>query len=408
MYRQKIADLIEQRNRCITQGREILDKADKEKRSLSAEERANYDKAFADGATLKADIERYEGMEAEERATAERETRSQREQATGGNAKTKEELQMAGFRSWMRGETRANAEGAAEFRDLQANTNASGGYLVVPEVYAKDVLTKKKDLLFLRQKATVIPMPTAASLGIPTLETDPADADWTSEIAIGGTDATMAFGKRKLEPHALGKLIKVSRELLRMSALNPEGIVRDRFAYKFGVSEEKGFLTGNGSQQPLGLFTASANGISTGRDVVTGSATDLTFDGIYNAKYSIKAQYRANAEWLVSRTYVNKASLLKDSYGRYLWQPSQQLGTPDMLIGHAVNESEYVPSTFTSGLYVGIFGDLSYYWIADAYDMEVQRLEELYAATNQVGFIMREKTDGMPVLEEAFARQKTS
>ncbi len=69
-------------------------------------------------------------------------------------------------------------------------------------------------------------------------------------------------------------------------------------------------------------------------------------------------------------------------------------------------ESEYAPNTFTTGLYVGLLGDLSYYWIADALSMTVQRLEELYAATNQVGFIGRLETDGMPVLEEAFVRVK--
>jgi len=38
--------------------------------------------------------------------------------------------------------------------------------------------------------------------------------------------------------------------------------------------------------------------------------------------------------------------------------------------------------------------------------MRIQRLNELYAATNQVGFISRLESDGMPVLEEAFARVK--
>ena len=38
--------------------------------------------------------------------------------------------------------------------------------------------------------------------------------------------------------------------------------------------------------------------------------------------------------------------------------------------------------------------------------MMIQRLNELYARTNQVGFIGRLETDGMPVLGEAFARVK--
>jgi hypothetical protein len=38
--------------------------------------------------------------------------------------------------------------------------------------------------------------------------------------------------------------------------------------------------------------------------------------------------------------------------------------------------------------------------------LEIQRLDELYAATNEVGFIGRKYTDGAPVLETAFARVK--
>ena len=66
--------------------------------------------------------------------------------------------------------------------------------------------------------------------------------------------------------------------------------------------------------------------------------------------------------------------------------------------------SEYAPNTFTSALYVGIIGDFSNYWIADAIDLEIQRLVELYAETNQTGIIGRASADGAPVLEEAFVR----
>ena len=68
--------------------------------------------------------------------------------------------------------------------------------------------------------------------------------------------------------------------------------------------------------------------------------------------------------------------------------------------------SEYVPNTFTTGLYTGVLADWRFYWIADALDMTVQRLVELYARSNQIGFIGRKETDGMPVLAEAFARVK--
>jgi HK97 family phage major capsid protein len=75
-------------------------------------------------------------------------------------------------------------------------------------------------------------------------------------------------------------------------------------------------------------------------------------------------------------------------------------------LGVPVYASEYAPNTFTTGLYVGIIGDYSQYWVAMALDMRIQRLNELYAATNQVGFISRAEVDGMPVIEAAFARVK--
>ena len=44
------------------------------------------------------------------------------------------------------------------------------------------------------------------------------------------------------------------------------------------------------------------------------------------------------------------------------------------------------------------------YWIVDGTALEVMVLTELYAPENQIGYIARLSTDGMPVLEEAFAR----
>ncbi len=70
--------------------------------------------------------------------------------------------------------------------------------------------------------------------------------------------------------------------------------------------------------------------------------------------------------------------------------------------------SEYVPNTFTTGQYVGLLGDMSFYWIADAIELQIQRLVELYAEQNQTGFIGRLESDAMPVLEEAFSRIITS
>ena len=188
---------------------------------------------------------------------------------------------------------------------------------------------------------------------------------------------------------------------------NVEQLVRERMAYKFAVPQEKGFLTGNGSGQPLGVFTASNDGISTGRDVSTGNTTTgIQFDGLIEAKYSLKGSYWPRARWMFHRDGMKQIALLKDGEGQYIWRESVRAGEPDRVLGLPVMMSEFAPNTFTTGLYVGLLGDWSRYWIADALSFQLQRLVELYAVTNQVGFIGRLETDGMPVLEEAFVRVK--
>jgi len=289
---------------------------------------------------------------------------------------------------------------------LQADINVTGGYLQAPMTMVAELLKFVDNAVIIRQKANVFQANGAKSLGVPSLDTDMDDADWTSELGTGNEDSAMAFGRRELAPHPLAKRIKVSNTLLRVSSISAESIVAQRLAYKHAISQEKGFMTGTGAQQPLGLFTASAFGISTVRDVSTDNTTSsVTADGLINAKFALKAQYQATGEWIFHRDAVKQIRKLKDGNGQYLWAPGLQ-GMPNTLLDRPVNITEYAPNTFTTGLYVGLFGDLKFYWIADNLSLTVQRLVELYAATNQTGFIGRLETDGMPVLEEAFARVK--
>jgi HK97 family phage major capsid protein len=47
------------------------------------------------------------------------------------------------------------------------------------------------------------------------------------------------------------------------------------------------------------------------------------------------------------------------------------------------------------------FGDFSYYWVADRAGRMFKRLNELFAATGQVGFIATQRVDGRLILPEA-------
>jgi HK97 family phage major capsid protein len=200
--------------------------------------------------------------------------------------------------------------------------------------------------------------------------------------------------------------ILVSKPLLQNAAVNPEEIVRAELAYAFAQTQEQEFFTGNGAEEALGLFTASDLGISTNRDVLSGSDTGITFDSVIDAKFSIKQQYWKNLRWLYHRDAVKQLVKIKDGEGQYIWRESVRQGEPDKLLGFDFLMSEYAPNDFSTGKYAGMLCDLSMYWIADSLDMEIQALYELYARTNQVDFIARAANDGMPVLEECCARIK--
>ena len=411
--RTKIKELREKRTALITEARKIVEGAEDEGRDLNDEEKKKYDTIFNDASEMGQRAERMQRqMEVEaELAQSVREPNKPEPSASpepgkeGTESPRNTKEYCSAFLSYMRrGLGSLNGD---ESRALQADSDTTGGFVVAPQEFVNKLIQAVDDMLFIRQAATVIPLGKAESLGVPSLDTDPADADWTSEIATGNEDSSMAFGKRELHPHPLGKLLRVSNKLLASSVIDVEALVRERLAYKFALPQEKAFMTGTGAGQPLGLFTASADGISTTRDVSAGNTTTSPkFDGLIAAKYSLKAQYWPKAAWMFHRDALKLIAQLKDGNSQYIWQLSQQLGQPDRLLGWPVSMSENVPNTFTTAKYVGIVGDYSNYWIADALDFSLQRLVELYAATNQVGFIGRMETDGMPVLEEAFARVK--
>ena len=89
-----------------------------------------------------------------------------------------------------------------------------------------------------------------------------------------------------------------------------------------------------------------------------------------------------------------KIAKLKDGNGQYIWQPSKQVGDPDRLLGNPVYQSEYASNTFTTGLYVGVFGDFSKYFIREVQGIQVVRLNERFADALQVAFFGYQRVDG--------------
>jgi HK97 family phage major capsid protein len=293
------------------------------------------------------------------------------------------------------------------YNSLQQDNPTQAGYLVPPEEFRDTLIEEIAAATFMRQKANVIPPLTkAASLGVPTRTADMATFTWGTEISAPAEDTSLAYGKREFGPNPAGIYIKVSNKLLR-TLPKVDTYVRQQIAASGAKGQETAYMTGNGVGRPLGLFTASVDGIPAARDVSTGNtATEIKFDGLIEAQYKVEPQYQAGCSWTFHQDAIKQLRKLKDSNGQYIFQQSVVLGTPDVLFGKPIYVSAYAPNTFTTGLYVGIYGDLKYYWICDSLMLEITLLKELYALTGQTGYIARIETDGAPVLDKAFARVK--
>ena len=295
----------------------------------------------------------------------------------------------------------------AELRDLSMGVGSQGGYAVPVQEFVRQLIMKLDDEVPLYALSTKNELPQAQSLGVPTLEANPADGDWTTELATGGQDAQMAFGSRQLTPWPIAKRLLISRKLMRASPLNLEGLIRDRLAYKIAKPLDNALVQGTGANQPLGIFVGSAAGIPTTQDTTLITSSHIDPDKLMTLRHSIRDVYTnlKSTRWVFHRTVLADVRKAKASTGVYLWSPAMGLTgpVPGVLLDLPYTLDENAPVfTATGGLRIMVLGALEYIWTATALNFEVQRLDELYAATAQVGFIVRAEIDGMPVLGEAF------
>jgi HK97 family phage major capsid protein len=389
----------------VTDVRAIMDKAETEKRDKSQEERNSIAEMEKRIDQLDGEIELEERQLERERKLGEVGSKPLGENR-GQEPEDKSKEYRSAFEKYIRDGERARYTDA-ELRAIQADNQSTGGMFAAPNVFVNEVIKSADDNFVIADLARVFNIGTAQGLGAPSLDTDVDDADWTAEIKAATETSDPAFGKRELTAHQLTKLAKISNKLLNVSEFNIEGFIQERLGYKFGVTQEKSAMTGNGSQQFLGVFTASDKGIPTSFDISTGNtATEIKPDGLMEALYDLKEGYQKNATWLFHRTAIKQIRKLKGPDGQYIWVAGITAGNPGTILDRPYRTSEYCPNTFTTGQYVGIIGNWKYYWIIRRGVLAIQVLKELYALTNQTGYIGRLEADGMPVLGEAFRRIK--
>ena len=294
-----------------------------------------------------------------------------------------------------------------EVRDaLSVGTPSEGGY-TVPNEFEHQLIQALEENNIFRTIAHKIST-NSGTRTIP-IATDNGSASWVEE---GGAiqESDMEFSVETLSAYKLSCMVKVSNELLNDSAFNIAGYIAERFGVRFGNAEEDAFINGTGASlnpqvtpsMPTGILTS----VSATADTTTADASTITFDNVYKLYYNLKSPYRKKAAFLCNETILLQLMLLRDGNSNYIWKPGLEVGTPDTILGRPIYTSTYMPALAGSAAQdkkkkVLLFGDFSYYWIADRTNRTLKRLNELFAVNDQVGFIGTQRVDGKLILPEA-------
>ena len=385
----KIIELREKRAKVWEQAKAFLDEKRGENGLLSAEDTATYEKMEAEVVNLGKEVERLE-RQASIDLELSKATSTAIKTIPGADAKKQatDEYTRAFWNAMRR-----PVINEGDRQSLTVGTDSEGGYLA-PDEFERTLIEALEEENIVRGLAKIIKT-SSGDRKIPVVASK-GTATWVDEegpiIESGDTFSQVTIGAYKL-----ATMIKVSEELLNDSVFDLSSYIAKEFGRRIGAKEEEAFFTGDGEGKPTGIFN-STGGAQLG--VTTVKATEITADELLDLFYSLKAPYRKKAVFVMNDATVKAIRKLKDGTGQYLWQPSITAGDPDTLLNRPVKTSAYIP-TLEAEAKVIAFGDYGYYWIADRQGRAFQRLNELYAATGQIGFKATQRVDGKLILAEA-------
>lgn len=296
------------------------------------------------------------------------------------------------FKHLLQFATTHDPEHLKHVKALSEGDNASGGY-TVPTEFRAELVEDIKDQPVMRNLVTVIPMG-SDSLELPTLASD-VKTSWGSENTSIST-TTARFGTLTFTPYRLNTMMYTSRELVADSAISIVPLITRLFSQAIGRAEDTAIVLGSGTGQPKGIYTDIANikGIDNANDDSTLAAN------LKKLPFQLGTAYRRNARWIMNSLSLGAVASLKDTTGQFLFKEGIEGLTPHTLAGYQIVEQNDMP------LDTIIFGDLSYYYLADREQISVETTTE-GAGTfekHQVAIKVVERIDGKIALYTAFKK----
>lgn len=398
----KILELREKRAKAWDAAKSFLDSKRDEGGLLSAENSVVYDRMEADVVALGKEVERLERQAVIDMEMARPINTPVTNVPTDPREDEKKGRASNAYKGAFWDAMRNKAPSMEIYNALKIGSDPDGGYLI-PDEYERTLIQALEEECVFRRLARIIQtangdrkIPVVASKG---------EASWVEEEALI-PESDDKFTQISIGAHKVATTIKVSDELLNDSVFNLPAYIATEFARRIGNKEEDAFINGDGAGKPLGILSDTGGGEV---GVTTAGATVITFDELMDLFYSLKSPYRRKAAFLMNDLTVKVIRKLKDNNGQYLWAPSVKDGVPDTILNKQYHTSAYMP-VIAAGEKTVIFGDYSYYWIAERQGRVFKRLNELFAQSGQVGFLATQRVDGRLILPESvkILRQKSA
>lgn len=234
-------------------------------------------------------------------------------------------------------------------RKALTSTSDTTDHVLAPEDMQADFIRNLVEFSPLRGLAEVRST-TSATVILPK-RTGVTNAVWVDEETTR-TGSQPAFDQAKISIKEVATYVDVSLQLAEDSA-NVVSEVTGALAEDFGQKEALAFVSGDGVLEPSGLLTDA--GIAS-TDAASGTAIDP--DELIAMMYSLPATYRNAGTWVMNGQTLAAIRTLKDGDGRYLWQPSFQIGQPETILGRPVVEAVDMPDVALSAEPI-VFGDFA-------------------------------------------------
>ena len=380
------------------QAKALLDAAEAEKRSLTAEESAQFraisDDLDAKDAQIK-DIEKHEARAQMADATRERTERAAVEEPATARAIKTEEANLRAFLSGDRRDFQSElSEPVKRWLSLspkeRRDTTKSSTGAPVPTSFYDQLTMHLVQLGPMWDTSTIIRTPGGENLQFPRTTAHGASTFKAEGSALDETDPT--FGAFiTLGAWKNGSFQQYTYEVVNDSGIDILGYVAEQAAISIAVKSGTDFTTGNDSSAPNGIVTASTLGV-TGGSGVSGA---FTADNLLALLYSVGPQYRRlpGAGWMMRDSSILAARQLKDGNGQYLYGPGLNGGEQDRLLGYPLYSNPDVAAAATSAKSV-IFGALPKYTIRQAGPFRFERSDEFAFTSDLITFKWAMRYDG--------------